>query len=66
MTMPMAEGLVEGSVPDMDFMLADFCKDRLAKYKWPEEVEFREVLPKSTVGKILRKDLRAEELAKRG
>lgn len=46
--------------------IIDFCKDKLAKYKWPEEVEFRAVLPKSAVGKILRKDLRAEELAKRG
>ncbi|HQG32351.1 MAG TPA: long-chain fatty acid--CoA ligase [Deltaproteobacteria bacterium] len=45
--------------------IIDFCKDKLAKYKWPEEVEFREALPKSTVGKILRKDLRMEELAKR-
>lgn len=43
-----------------------FCKDKLAKYKWPDEVEFRKSLPKSTVGKILRKDLRAEEMAKRG
>jgi len=42
-----------------------FCKDKLAKYKWPDEVEFRASLPKSTVGKILRKDLRSEELAKR-
>jgi long-chain acyl-CoA synthetase len=42
-----------------------FCKDKLAKYKWPEEIEFRETLPKSTVGKILRKDLRSEELARR-
>jgi long-chain acyl-CoA synthetase len=28
-------------------------------------VEFRKELPKSTVGKVLRKELRAEELAKR-
>ena len=46
--------------------IINFCKDKLAKYKWPDEVEFRTSLPKSTVGKILRKDLRAEEMAKRG
>jgi long-chain acyl-CoA synthetase len=31
----------------------------------PTEVEFRKELPKSTVGKVLRKELRAEELKKR-
>jgi long-chain acyl-CoA synthetase len=45
--------------------IINFCMEKLAKYKWPEEVEFRESLPKSTVGKILRKDLRTEELARR-
>lgn len=43
----------------------DFCKDRLAPYKRPKFVEFRESLPKSAVGKILRKELRAEEAAKK-
>jgi len=43
----------------------DFCKDKLAKYKWPEEIELRNELPKTSVGKILRKDLRAQELEKR-
>jgi long-chain acyl-CoA synthetase len=46
--------------------LREFCRARLAKYKLPTEIEFRGELPKSTVGKILRKQLRAEELAKRG
>ncbi|ACL06318.1 Long-chain-fatty-acid CoA ligase (AMP-forming) [Desulfatibacillum aliphaticivorans] len=46
--------------------MLDFVKDRLAKYKWPVEIEFRTELPKTNVGKILRKDLRAEEMAKRG
>jgi long-chain acyl-CoA synthetase len=40
------------------------CKQFLTAYKAPKAVEFREELPKSNVGKILRKDLRAEELAK--
>ena len=38
--------------------ILDYCKLRLAKYKWPHEIEFRESLPKSNVGKIMRKDLR--------
>ena len=45
--------------------LITYCEDKLAKYKLPTEIEFRQELPKTNVGKILRKDLRAEELAKR-
>ncbi|MEA1936326.1 MAG: long-chain fatty acid--CoA ligase [Thermodesulfobacteriota bacterium] len=44
--------------------LIEFCIDKLAKYKWPVAIEFRKELPKSNVGKILRKELRAEELGK--
>jgi long-chain acyl-CoA synthetase len=35
-----------------------FCRDNLAGYKVPRIIEFREALPKSPVGKILRKELR--------
>jgi long-chain acyl-CoA synthetase len=35
----------------------DWCKERLAKFKVPTEVEFRSELPKTTVGKILRREL---------
>lgn len=45
--------------------LLDYCKERLAKYKWPVEIEFRDELPKTNVGKILRKDLKAEEMSRR-
>jgi long-chain acyl-CoA synthetase len=45
--------------------IIDFCKEKLAAYKVPKSVEFRESLPKSAVGKILRKVLREEELAKK-
>ena len=41
------------------------CRDHLTAYKVPNRVEFRDELPKSNVGKILRKDLRAEELTAR-
>ncbi|MEQ9051484.1 MAG: AMP-binding protein, partial [Marinoscillum sp.] len=39
------------------------CRDHLVAYKMPKFIEFREELPKSTVGKILRKELRKEEIA---
>jgi long-chain acyl-CoA synthetase len=35
-----------------------FCREKLAAYKVPKIIEFMDQLPKSTVGKILRKDLR--------
>ena len=40
-----------------------FCREKLAAYKVPRLVEFRTSLPKSAVGKVLRKILRAEEEA---
>jgi len=40
-----------------------FCRENLTSYKVPRTIEFRKELPKSNVGKILRKDLRAEVLA---
>ncbi len=45
--------------------LMEFCSEKLAKYKWPADIEFRDELPKTNVGKVLKKELRAEELAKR-
>ena len=56
--------LKQGEKADSEELLK-YCQDKLAKYKWPVEIEFRQELPKSNVGKILRKDLRAEELEKR-
>jgi long-chain acyl-CoA synthetase len=41
-----------------------FCKENLTPYKVPRVIEFRSELPKSNVGKILRRPLRDEELAK--
>jgi long-chain acyl-CoA synthetase len=37
--------------------LIHFCKDRLASYKVPALVEFRDSLPRSQIGKLLRKEL---------
>ncbi|HSR10296.1 MAG TPA: long-chain fatty acid--CoA ligase [Thermodesulfobacteriota bacterium] len=42
-----------------------YCGEKLAKYKIPKSVEFMSALPKSMVGKILRKELRAMEMAKK-
>ena len=47
-----------------DQEIIEFCKTKLAPYKIPKLVEFRAELPKSAVGKILRKILRDEEIAK--
>lgn len=41
-----------------------FCKERLTPYKVPKHVEFREALPKTMVGKVLRRVLQEEELAR--
>jgi long-chain acyl-CoA synthetase len=44
--------------------LKDYCKEQLTGYKRPRHIEFREELPKTNVGKILRRELRDEELKK--
>lgn len=41
-----------------------FCREKLTGYKVPKQVEFRKELPKTNVGKILRRSLKEEELAK--
>ncbi len=46
--------------------ITGFCKDKLAPYKRPKLVAFRDSIPKSAVGKVLRKDLRREEEARAG
>jgi len=37
--------------------IKEWCKERLAKFKVPTHIEFRDELPKTTVGKILRREL---------
>lgn len=44
--------------------IIDFCKGKLAKYRLPTIVEVRDELPKTAVGKILRRTLVDEELKK--
>ncbi|MBI9084241.1 MAG: long-chain fatty acid--CoA ligase [Desulfobacterales bacterium] len=55
--------LKEGETATREEFL-EYCKDKLATYKLPTEIEFRSELPKTNVGKVLKKDLRAEEMAK--
>ena len=44
--------------------LLKWCRERLVPYKVPQYIEFRDMLPKSKVGKVLRRELRAEERKK--
>jgi long-chain acyl-CoA synthetase len=44
--------------------LRDYCEQHLTGYKKPKYVEFRTELPKTNVGKILRRQLRDEALKK--
>ena len=42
--------------------LIAWCRERLAPYKVPSYVEFRDMLPKSKVGKLLRREVRDDEV----
>jgi long-chain acyl-CoA synthetase len=42
--------------------LQGYCKENLTNYKRPREIEFRDALPKTNVGKILRRELRDEHI----
>ncbi|UCE32044.1 MAG: long-chain-fatty-acid--CoA ligase [Burkholderiales bacterium] len=44
--------------------IIEFCREQLTGYKKPKYIEFRTELPKSNVGKILRRELRDEALKK--
>ena len=44
--------------------LLDYCKKNIAKYALPYDIEFRDSLPKTLVGKVAYRELEAEELAK--
>jgi long-chain acyl-CoA synthetase len=44
--------------------LIRFCRERLTSYKVPQYIEFRDMLPKSNVGKLLRREIRDEEKRK--
>src|SRR5450759_1743910 len=46
--------------------IIEYCRERLAAYKAPKRIAFLDELPKSAVGKILRRELRAMEAKKEG
>ena len=46
-----------GQEPGSEDEIKDFCKDKLTNYKHPKIIVFRDELPKSNVGKILRRKL---------
>jgi long-chain acyl-CoA synthetase len=56
--------LKEGESATADEII-DFCRPSLAKFKVPKIIEFRSELPKSLIGKVLRRVLVEEEEAKR-
>ena len=43
------------------YELLKWCRERLVSYKIPQYIEFRDMLPKSKVGKLLRREMRSEE-----
>jgi long-chain acyl-CoA synthetase len=55
--------LKPGETTTEDEIMA-FCKENMAGYKRPRQIEFRDEVPVSNVGKVLRRVLRDEEMAK--
>lgn len=48
-----------GFAPDPQELVA-YCKERMAAYKYPREIEVLDELPKTVSGKILRRELRGQ------
>jgi long-chain acyl-CoA synthetase len=57
--------LKEGQTATSEEIIA-FCRERMAAYKAPRTVEFKTDLPKSLIGKVLRRVLREEEIRRKG
>ncbi len=55
--------LKPGESVSEDSLIA-FCKERMAAYKYPRQIEFVEELPKTASGKILRRELRDKEVSR--
>ncbi len=45
--------------------LTKWCRERLVAYKVPQHIEFRDMLPKSKVGKLLRREIRSDDERRR-
>ena len=60
--------VLQPGVPQSDATrqeLLDYCRKHIAKYAMPYDIEFRDELPKTLVGKVAYRKLEEEELAKR-
>ncbi|HAP67109.1 MAG TPA: hypothetical protein DCQ99_04745 [Nitrospinae bacterium] len=57
------KSLKDGESADEDEIIS-YCTANLTKYKVPKKVEFRKELPKSLIGKVLKKVLKEEERSK--
>ncbi|WP_457552406.1 hypothetical protein [Desulfobacula sp.] len=51
-----------GEAPEVIYRIAAFCKENMAGYKRPRFIEFRDEIPLSNIGKVLRRVLRDEEM----
>ena len=49
-----------GSPPDLAELLEVLANEQVAKFKWPERLEIVDALPRNPVGKVLKRDLRAQ------
>ncbi len=56
--------IVKGDKSLTEKEVSEYCKENFTGYKKPRYIEFRAELPKTNVGKILRRTLREEEIAK--
>ena len=57
--------LKKSETSDADEII-NFCKERLAKFKVPSYVEFKDEFPKTSIGKVQKNILRKEEMKKFG
>ncbi len=58
-------GLISAAGPIGAEGLTAFLKDKLSAIEMPKQIEFRDELPKTLIGKLSKKELIAEEAAKR-
>ncbi len=50
--------------PELEKELLDLCREKLIRWAWPREIEFKSELPKTRVGKIAYTELEKDEIAK--
>ena len=55
--------VLEENASVTDAELEDFCREQLAPYKVPRSFEYRDDLPKSSMMKLLRRELRDQEIS---